>query len=767
MRNKLHIILLAIILASCSTTSMLAPEEQLYTGLKKIEYIDYERGNSEHFITTQEEMEAALATAPNGALFGSSYYRTPFPYGLWVWNAFNHKNDVFSKWLVKSFGKAPVIMSEVNPELRASVARSVLQNRGYFRGEVSYDIVEGKAERTKNDSILRPRTAKIAYTVDLGHLFTLDSIAYVGFPQKMQEIFESSSLLHPGDPFNISTLDEERMRISSVFRDNGYYYYKPGYATYLADTLQTPGKVQLHLHLADSLEENVLHPWYIGRTLISLRERYNEQLEDSIVRSRMEIRFNGKKPQVRPRVIFNNVKLRRRQPFSQSLYQESVNNLTSTGIFSSLDMKLVPREGTDTLDMDISAVLDKPYDFTLSANAKSSTTGRVGPGIGISFAKRNAFRGGERLSLNLGADYEFQTGNLSDGTLNSYDFSGDVTLEIPRFVMPFIKRRRRWQTTPSTLVRFAAQTVSRGGFFRRNIFSGELSYNFQPTLQSRHQFSPLVLEYNYLAESTDDYFEKLQSMYMLLSLEDRFIPRMRYTYTYTSPIKYRNPIFLQLSVSESANLISLARMSIGKKWNDKDKTLFNCVYSQFVKAEVDWRKTWRTGEYNNLVAHAMLGCIYAFGNSDQPPFSEMYYVGGANDLRAFTIRSVGPGRYGPDERDIALVTQLGNLKLVANLEYRPRLFGSLYGALFLDAGNVWRLNKCVGEMEEYGKFRPKNFLRDLAVDVGVGIRYDLDFFVLRLDWGVGVRTPYSGGGLFNIGKFKNAQCLNFAIGYPF
>lgn len=767
MQNKIFIILLGIVLASCSTTSMLEPDEQLYTGLKKIQYVDYEDSHAGHLFDTQEEMESALAAAPNGALFGSSYYRTIFPYGLWIWNGFSHKNDVFSKWLVKSFGKAPVIMSEVNPALRASVARTVLQNHGYFRGDVRYDIVQGKPQRTRNDTVLRPRTAKIAYTVDFGHLFTIDSVSFGGFPSDMQRLFEPSTLLHRGDPFDVSTLDDERARISSVFRDNGYYYYKPGYTSYLADTLLAPGKVQLQLNLADSLADNVLHPWYIGRTIISLRERYGEKLNDSIIRRRMELHFNGKKPQIRPRVIFNNVKLRSRQLFSQSLYQESLNNLAATGVFSSVDMKFVPREGTDTLDMNISAVLDKPYDFTLSANAKGTTTGRVGPGLGIGFAKRNAFRGGELLSVNLGANYEFQTGGLSGGVSNTYDFSGDVTLEVPRLVMPFIKRRR-WQTTPSTLIRFSAQTVSRGGYFRRNIFSGELSYTFQPNAQTRHQWSPLIVEYNYMAESTLDYLDKLTT-YMLLSLGDRFIPRMRYTYTYTSPVRYRNPIFLQVSLAESANLISLARMSIGKKWGEKDKTLFNCVYSQFVKGEVDWRKTWRTSEHNTLVAHAMLGCIYAFGNSETPPFSEMYYVGGANDLRAFTIRSVGPGRYGPDERDVALVTQLGNLKLVANLEYRPRLFGSLYGAVFMDMGNVWRLNNSYGEIDDYGKFRPKNFLRDLAVDVGVGVRYDLDFFVLRLDWGLAVRTPYASrsGGIFNIGKFRDSQCLNFAIGYPF
>lgn len=174
---KYIISIIAIItLAACSSISALEGDEQLFTGLEKIDYQNFE--NNTHQSSTQEEIEAALASAPSGALMGSSYVRTPFPIRLWIWNACSQSSGVIKKWLNKSFGKAPVLINNVNPSLRSIVARTVLQNNGYFRGFVDYDIIEGKPTRTKNDTTLMPRTAKVKYKVNFGELFYLDSISY-------------------------------------------------------------------------------------------------------------------------------------------------------------------------------------------------------------------------------------------------------------------------------------------------------------------------------------------------------------------------------------------------------------------------------------------------------------------------------------------------------------------------------------------------------------------------------------------------------------
>ena len=254
-KNILLFIVAVILLYGCSTTSSLQDDEVLYTGLISTDYNNYE--SNSHQRVVEEEVEAALATAPNGALFGSSYYRTPFPYSLWIWNALSEKEGAISKWIVNSFGKEPVLLSNVNPVLRAQVAENVLQNNGYFNGDVTYDIVPGKPQTTRNDTVKRPRTAKIQYHVNFGTLYTLDSISYMNFlPDIYNKIASGETLLKKNDPFSVSVLEQERNRIYNLLREKGYYYYQPTYITYLDDKFMIPNKAQLRAQQMDSLPEN-------------------------------------------------------------------------------------------------------------------------------------------------------------------------------------------------------------------------------------------------------------------------------------------------------------------------------------------------------------------------------------------------------------------------------------------------------------------------------------------------------------------------------
>ena len=807
-------VLAVMIISSCSATSALPEGEVMFTGLKPIEYENYE--DCPHFKKTCEEIEAALATAPTGALFGSSYYRTPFPYALWIYNAHHDKNNAFSRWLVSTFGKAPVLLSNVNPQLRANVAETVLQNHGYFHGKVDYRIIENNKttehpKQPNNQTTKQPnsKTAKIAYNVNLGPIFRIDTISYSHFPQKEYEALSASkSLIKAGDAFDISALDNERNRIYKYFRNNGYYFYKQSYTSYLADTLKKPQHVGLQLHLADSLPPEAMRKWVIGNIKVNIQRTMREKLTDSIHRRILTVHYGGEKPPVRPRVILSDVKLMPGHLFSEDAYQESAGNLQTKGIYSSSSIEFTPRMtdegkyaelpdsitttrdgkdcvGAGILDMTINCILDKPYDFSIQANYIGKTSGRMGPGVQLAFAKRNAFRGGELLNLNIGASYEFEHGNaFSSGNAN-YELSGDLSLTIPRLALPrFMKpKRRRWQTTPSTVVTISRETINKSNFFRRHILSSELSYIFQPTKQTIHQISPLIVEYDRLAKITDKYLDKIQeSPILLASTEDYFITKMRYNYRYSSPLAYDNPIFFSATVTEASNILALGYLMAGRKWNEPNKTAFKAPFSQFVKTEMEWRKTWRIGEYSSLVAHAQGGVMKCYGNSENAPYSEYFYVGGANTVRAFPARSIGPGRSHVSEENMEYLTNVGDIKLVMNLEYRPRLFGSLYGAIFLDAGNVWTFEDYSDhnptgnqEVENFmqslsgGRFKASRFLNDLAVGVGFGIRYDLDFFVLRLDWGIAIHYPYqtSKGGYFNVPSFGKAHCLNFAIGYPF
>lgn len=755
------ILIISGVFASCSSTKNIPEDDQLFVGLTKIEYKNYEK--NDHFVAVQEEVEAALATAPNGALFGSSYYRSPFPYGLWIWNAFSKSRSVFSKWMTKSFGKPPVLMSWVNPELRANVTRELLRSNGYFDSSVEYNVITQK----------NPKKAKIGYTVNLGRLYRIDSLRYVNFPQRADSLIRATigeTLIHPGDPFKVSTLDAERTRLSNVFRNNGYYYYQPGYASYLADTISVPDTVQLRLQYADSVPANVRRKWYIGKVNLELRKDYMEELIDSLEHRYFTVRFNGRKPPLRTRVILRDLKLRPRKLYSYDDYLQSANKITGTGLFSYVDFKFTPRDTTlrcDTLDLTLSCVFDKPYDFYVEANMVGKTSGKLGPGAVIGISRRNAFRGGEKLDININGSYEWQTGHNADGSsseMNSYEYGANVSLEIPRLLLPFWSRVR-WYNTPSTILKASSSVINRSGYFKRHIVSGELTYNFQRTATSVHQFSPLILQYEYMTRMTSAFSDILEeNPYLLVTMADQFVPKMRYTYTYSSPTNYRSPIYWQVVVSEASNLLSLGYMMAGNKWNEKSKQLFKNPYAQFFKIETDFRKTWAVGDHSQLVGHVSAGFIWSYGNSVSAPYSEQFYVGGANSIRAFNVRSIGPGAYHTDSEHASYMDQTGDIKLQANLEYRFRLFGNLYGATFLDAGNVWALRD--DGYRTNSVFKVKNLLKETALGTGVGLRYDLEFFVLRLDWGVGLHVPYKSG-FYNISSFGDGQSLHFAIGYPF
>lgn len=775
-------------------TKNIPDDDQLFVGLTKIVYEDEknyaEKSYDDHLTTTKEEVEAALATEPNGSLFGSSYISMPWSWHLWVYNKFSGKKSGFAKWMTKSFGKAPVLMSQVNPALRASVASSVLRNNGYFRGHVSYEAVPRK----------NPKKSKIGYTVRLDSLFTLDSVAYTNFPAEIQALIDSTKeerLINRGTPLSVSALDGERNRISTLLRNNGYYYFNPSYTSYLADTFATADKAQLRLQLADGLDEAVLHKWYVGKIDVLFRKSMRETLTDSISRRFLTIHFNGRRSPIRPSVVLRDLRLRPRQEFSYDRYQESVGKINSTGVFSSTDFQFTQRPGTDTLDLRLSCVFDKPYDFYIEGNAIGRTSGRYGPEAKIGLTKRNAFRAGEKLDINLHGAYEWERGGGSD--MSSYQYGADASIEFPRIIAPFYnsdrirrsqrpggsrtpdgtrRRRHRFYTTPVTYAKISTDIVRRPKYYKMHVVTGEWTYRWQPSASSRHELSPLTVKYQYMNSHTEKFDSMMQvNPYLIASMSDYFIPKMRYSYTYTSPSSLRHPIRWETTIEEAGNLVSLWDMAGGHSFNEKGKSFFKTPYSQFVKLETDLSKTWSLNTTSQLVGHVNAGVIYAYGNSDYTPFSESFYVGGANSVRAFGVRRIGPGAFDGSvlSRQASYLFQNGDIKFVANLEYRTRLFGDLNGAVFLDAGNVWSFDELWDENDtdgapiEHTAFKPSRMLDEMALGTGIGLRYDLGFLVIRLDWGLALHCPYDTGksGYFNVNRFKDAHTLHFAIGYPF
>lgn len=753
------LLLAVLIVGSCSSTSSVPEGDQLYIGLKPIEYKEYEK--NDHFYAVQEEVEAALATAPNGAFFGSSYHRT-IPYKLWIWNNFSNSETKLGKWIAKTFGSAPVLMSWVNPELRTSVAQSVLRNHGYLGGTVSYMV-----EQQKN-----PKKAKIAYTVNMNELSTVDTLEYVNFPSLSDSLIRQhadEARIKPGDPFDVSALDAERSRLSTLFRNNGFYYYQPSYASYLADTLAVPGKVHLRLQLADNIPAAANHKWYIGKMNVNIMKQSMEQLRDTFTYRRLTLAFNGRKPPIRARLLLRHLRLLPKQQFSYDAYMESADRLSNSGQYSTVQFAFTPQDTTalcDTLDMTVSCVLNKPYEAYVETNYSNKINGRTGPEIVVGFKKKNAFRGGEVIDLNLHGAYEWQT-NGQGSDYNSYEYGTDLSVSFPRMIVPFMKPYR-YYNTPNTTVRASTNVVNRPGYFKMHTASGDWTYKWQPTDRKKHEFSPLTIKYQHLTYATHKFDSIMYANpYLYATMQDIFIPKMIYSFTYTSPKKYRNPIYWNITASEAGNILSLSYMAAGKKWGDEGKEMFKNAYAQFFKVESDFTKTWATGLKSQLVGHINVGLVYSYGNMKATPYSEQFYVGGANSIRAFPVRSVGPGSYYTDEARLSYLDQTGDMKFLANLEYRFNLFGNLYGAAFIDAGNVWGLKD--DGYRSGARFKLKNIAKEMALGTGVGVRYDLEFLILRLDWGVGLHMPYDTGksGYYNIRRFKDSHSLHLAVGYPF
>lgn len=753
--------------AGCSTTSNLPEGEVLYTGLKKINYLD--RDSSDYSVQVEEEVEAALTCAPNGALLGSSYYRTPFQLKLWIYNRYANSTSKFGKWMLKTFGHEPVLVSYVSPKMRALVAKNLLRSNGYFNADVGYEIIPQK----------NPKKAKISYTVKNNQLYTIDTIKYLRYPAEMDSLIHTTmdnSRLRTGEAFAVSSLDAERNRLNSLFRDNGFYFYRSAYSVFLADSVSNPGRVELHMQPVAGMPAEARRKWYLGRMRVELRRSAMEQLTDSIIHRNLSVYYSGKKPPIRLRTLLRDIKLRRKQLYSQTNYQESAGVINSLGLFSMSDFKFTPRDTTaacDTLDMTLNCVFDKPYDGSIEANYMIKSNDRTGPGLVLNVTKLNAFRGGEKLNFSLKGSYEWQTGRRVSGgsssAINSYEYGADISVEYPRIEAPFgLYSRHRFYKPPSTLLSLSGNVLNRANYFKMLTVTAGLTYKFQTSPNSRHEFSPLLLDYNFLRNTTatfDSIMTANPAIYV--SMRNQFVPKIKYTYTYTSPTGSLNPILWETTVTEGGNLLSLFYVAAGKDFSKKGKGLFGNPFAQFVKLNTSLRKTWQTGQKSQLVGRVAAGILWAYGNSDRAPYNEQFYVGGANSIRAFTVRSIGPGKYVAPNTNYAYLDQTGDIKLELNLEYRFNLFGNLYGATFLDAGNIWLLKKDPNRPDS--EFKPSTFFRQLATGTGVGLRYDMDFIVLRLDLGVAIHVPYDTGksGYYNIPKFWDGVGLHFAIGYPF
>lgn len=758
------IYLLLILLTACSTTRNLPEGEILYTGMKKtvVENRDLSPAGDEAL----EEVGAALKATPNNALLGSSSIRTPFPFGLWMYNAFKPCEKGLGHWLFNRLAVNPVLITTVNPEVRVKVARNLLRDYGYFNGNVSYEMIPGKK-----------RQAKLRYTVDMQQPYLLDTVIYTSYSARTDSLLRLrlvDKVLRKGDHFSVLKLEEERQRLSGLLRNAGYYYFRPELIAFLADTTQQSGRVSLKITPKSGLPAEALRSWNIGNRSVCLYGYDGEAPTDSLLYKDLMIYYQGKL-RVRPLVLYNRFSLQSGERYSQRKQLQMQENMSRLGTFRFTELLFAPQDTTianNRLNVRMNAAYDLPLDGELQLNITSKSNDQIGPGAVFSISRRNIFGGGEIFTVKLKGSYEWQTNapvGGSSSVINSYELGASAALTLPRLALPGVGYKEFTYPATTTFGLYANQ-LNRAGFFKLLSFGGNATYNFQTSRVSRHSVTPFKLTFNVLQYTTQRFDSVTNANPALyLSLKNQFVPAMNYTYTYDDAgVKSkRNHLWWETSITSAGNITSCIYRLFGDGFN-KEKKLLGNPFAQFLKFTSEVRYTYKISARESLVGRLSGGILYAYGNSEVAPYSEQFYIGGANSLRAFTIRSLGPGTYRPDpDNTYSYMDQTGNFKLEANLEYRFNLLGNLNGALFLDAGNIWLLKPDAARPG--GQFNLSRLGKEIALGTGLGLRYDLSFLIIRLDAGIGLHAPYetSKSGYYNIPTFKDGLGLHLAIGYPF
>ena len=749
-------------IGACSTTKHLPEDELLYVGTKSIEVVDDTPSPLRD--SAIGEAKVAFVSPPNNALLGSSRYRTPLPLGLWAYNAFVGDSTGLRHWLFRTFATQPIYISAVNPELRTEVALNTLHNYGYFDSDATYRV----------DTIRGGRKARLSYTLRLGEPWYYDKVEYSGFSPAMDSLIRSAwheRLLHEGEQMSYSTLIGERSRLTAQLRNQGYYYFRPEMIAFFVDTTAVKGRAQVLIAPHPNLPTPATQAWYVGHTYFGINDNDNEGDDDNEDGDEgITYLFKGKRIPIRQTLLSTRIAYKPGDLYSATAQNATLHNLNRLGILSTVSINYIPRDNTDTLDVHINTLLEPPYELSLEANLTAKSNNLVGPGIVASLSRRNLLRMSEIIKFRLKGSYEWQSSRALryEGTKsNSFEVGADVSLSVPQLLFPG-GYDYPYKRPVSTTARVYADWLNRGGFFRMLAFGGNLTYAFSTSEFFTHSITPAALTFNTLEHTTHRFDSIMTANPAIgLSFRDQFVPSFSYTLTYDNTSRSpRHPSRATFSFTSAGVVTSLLYAAAQHPWSEKDKSLLGTPYAQFVKGDIRLCRYYHLATRHTLATRLIVGAIYAYGNSESSPFSEQFYVGGADDIRAFPQRSIGPGSY-HTEGSYAYIDHVGDFKLEANIEWRFPLVGQLSGALFVDAGNIWLLRS--NEAYPGGQLRWNTLAEDIALGTGLGLRYNLRLLLLRLDIGVPIHFPYSTGKqtYYNVPHFGRNLCFHFGVGYPF
>ena len=645
------------------------------------------------------------------------------------------------------FSRKPVIYDTLQARLSCQDLMTAMQNEGYMNAGVSL-YTETKGKKLKATYLLHP-----------GQPFLIGKVNYDIQDEGIQQLLHldqpANQQIKPGMRFTVETLDNERKRIASLLSDNGYFRFNKDFIHFTADTIMGRKDIALTLQLRKYKPNNnspeVDHTRYLIRDVL-----FQSNDSDRI--------------HLRKQVLLNATAIKEGRPYDASALQRTYNNFARLQAVKYTNIKFTEVPDTNLLDCHIQISTNKPSTISFQPEG-TNTAGDLGAAASITYTNRNLFHGSEQLSIEFRGAYEAITGLEGYQDQNYTEFSVETKLVFPRFLAPFLSKSFRRRQTASSEWAISWDFQNRPEFHRR-VFSSAWRYRWsEPKHHLNYRFDLLDLNYVYMPWISStfkrDYLDNAENRNAILryNYEDIFIMKTGFTVSYTDGVDA-----VRANFESAGNLLNGVSKGFGFKTNSQGQhTLFNIAYAQYVKFDFDYTHLFQFDKRNALALHAGLGVAYPYGNSTVLPFEKRYFSGGANSVRGWSVRELGPGKFKGTDGRIDFINQTGDVKFDLNAEYRSSLFWKLQGALFIDAGNIWTLRNYAEQPG--GQFKFTEFYKQIAASYGMGLRLNFDYFILRFDVGMKAINPAyeSEKEHWSIihPKLSRDFDFHFAVGLPF
>ncbi len=764
-KKYLKILIVGVIFLNACSTKLVPKGDALYTGATvKVSDSTLSHKQKNKIVDLTEHLPRPV---PNSKFLG-------IPFKLWLYNLAGNpkKTKGFLRKFFRKIGQPPVLLSSVNVDYNAKVLQNYLENIGYFHATAS------------GDTVVKRKKAHATYTLVPGAVYTIKNVTFQTDSSSLgKSIMDTrkKSLLTPGKPFNLDIIKTERERIDAILKENGYYYFSPDLLIVNADSTIGNHKVNMYLQVKENTPAIARKPYIIDNVYIYPNYHLNGKRNDTshINQSLYEGYYivdpaKKFKPKLFPPIMMFD---------SGDVYSRSSHNLTLSRLINLDVFKFVknrfedsPNSQGDTGRLNtyyyLTPMPKKSLRAEISGNTKSNNY--VGSLITFTFKNRNIFRGAEHLALNANVGSEVQYSGYQSG-YNTYRFGGGITFTIPKFVAPFFDFNTTNAYVPNTKIDLNYDLLNRVKLYTLSSFTSQLGYLWKPNIKVQQELNPISVNYVRALNITQKYRDSIKSNPILKhAVDTQFVIGSNYTYTIDPFVN--NPYGSGFYFSGLADLSgNIAGLFIKPDAIDNKKKLFGAPISQYVKTQLEGRYYYTFTQSTRLANRIILGFGYPYGNSTQLPFIKQFFIGGNNSIRAFRSRSVGPGTYRPPDADSVsfFPDESGDIKLEMNTELRLKINNILEGAFFIDAGNIWLYNK---DTLRPGAQFTKDFLKQLAVGTGVGLRINLTILLLRIDLATPLREPWlPPGQRWVINKIdfssrdwrKKNLVLNLAIGYPF